>query len=208
MSLLHQDSPEEIDDAARGEELTKGSSHVVLAGIAAAVLVIIAIAAYVITGQKPPPATGEIVAVWVHPKHTVTPGFDAAGAPMPQESYDSMLVFAQVKLHNQSDKPLFLYEIVTNAMLEDGIHASKAVPKSEYEHVFVAYPELAALHGKALSLDTTIAPGQTEEGTVVFHPFRVTKQEWDARKGDLGFTIKFQYQPSLVLAPHVAVIER
>ena len=42
---------------------------------------------------------------------------------------------------------------------------------------------------------------------MVFHPFRVTKQEWDARK-DLSFTFKFQYQPSLVLAPHVAVIEQ
>jgi hypothetical protein len=196
-----------MDDAARGEELTKGSSHVVWASIAAAVLVIIVIAVYVISGEKPPRASGEIVAVWAHPQHTVTPGFDAAGAPMPQESYDRVLVFAQVKLHNQSDKPLFLYEILTNATLEDGVHASNAVPKSEYEHVFVAYPELAALHGKGLSLDTTINPGQTEEGTVVFHPFRVTKQQWDARK-NLSFTFKFQYQPSLVLAPHVAVIEQ
>ena len=195
-----------MDDAALGEEFTKGSSHVVWASIAAAVLVIIAIAAYVITGQKPPPASGELIAVWAHPQHTVTPGFDAAGNPMPQESYDRMLVFAQVRLHNQSDKPLFLYEIVTSATLADGIHASNAVPKGDYEHVFVAYPELAALHGNALSLDTTIDPGQTVEGTMVFHPFRVTKQEWDARK-DLSFTFKFQYQPSLVLAPHAAVID-
>lgn len=196
-----------MDDAARGEEFTKGSSHVVLASIAAAVLVIIAIAAYVIAGEKPPPASGEIVAVWAYPQHTVTPGFDAAGAPIPQESYDRVLVFARVKLHNQSDKPLFLYEILSDATLEDGIHASNAVPKSEYERVFIAYPELAALHSNALSLDTTIDPGQTMEGTVVFHPFRVTKQQWDARK-NLSFTFKFQYQPSLVLAPHAAVIEQ
>jgi hypothetical protein len=206
MSLLRQDS-QEVDDAALGEEFTKGSSHVVWASIAAAVLVIIAIAVYVISGQKPPPASGEIVAVRAHPQHTVTPGFDAAGAPMPRESYDRVLVFAQVRLHNQSDKPLFLYEILTNATLEDGVHASNAAPKSEFERVFLAYPELSALHGKALSLDTTIAPGQTEEGTVVFHPFRVTKAQWDARK-DLSFTFKFQYQPSLVLTPHVAVIEQ
>jgi hypothetical protein len=118
-----------------------------------------------------------------------------------------VLVFAQVKLHNQGDKPLFLYEIVSSATLEDGVHASTAVPKSEFEHVFVAYPELAALHGKALSLDATIDPGQTQEGMVVFHPFRVTKPQWAARK-DLNFTFKFQYQPSLSLAPHTAVIEQ
>ena len=38
------------------------------------------------------------------------------------------------------------------------------------------------------------------EGTV-FWVFRMTRQEWDARK-DLNFTFGFQYQESLVLAPH------
>jgi hypothetical protein len=36
---------------------------------------------------------------------------------------------------------------------------------------------------------------------------RLTKQEWDARK-DLNFTFKFQYQNSVTLAPHTAVIEQ
>ena len=56
MSLLHQDSPEEADAIARGEELTKGSSHVVWASISAAVIVSAAIALYVIVEQKPPRA--------------------------------------------------------------------------------------------------------------------------------------------------------
>ena len=43
MSLLHQESQEEIDDAALGEEFTKGSSHVVRAGVIAAVLVTVTI---------------------------------------------------------------------------------------------------------------------------------------------------------------------
>ena len=66
MSLLQQDSSK-LDDAARGEELTKGTSHVVWAALAATVIVSIAIAIYVIAGQKPPIATGDIVAVWAHP---------------------------------------------------------------------------------------------------------------------------------------------
>jgi hypothetical protein len=72
--------------------------------------------------------------------------------------------------------------------------------------VFQAYPELAALHGKPLSPETTINPGQTQEGMVV-SAFRITKQQWDARK-DLDFTFSFGYQPKLVLAPHAAVIEK
>ena len=67
MSLLQQDSTS-VDDAARGESLTRGTSHVVWAAIVATVVVSIAIAIYVIVEQKPPVATGEIVAVWAHPQ--------------------------------------------------------------------------------------------------------------------------------------------
>jgi hypothetical protein len=206
MSLLHQDSPEEIDDAALGEELTKGSSHVVWASIIAAVLVTILIAVYVISGQKPPAAAGEIVQVWAHPRHTETSGLDANGAPMPKEAFDQIIVFAQVKLHNQSQQPLFMHSIMTDATLDDGIHTSYAAMPAEFERVFQAYPELAPLHGKPLSPETTIAPGQTQEGMVV-SAFRITKQQWDARK-DLNFAFTFGYQPKLVLAPRTAVIEK
>jgi hypothetical protein len=44
------------------------------------------------------------------------------------------------------------------------------------------------------------------EGTLV-SAFKLTKEEWDARK-DLSFTFTFRYQPSLVLAPHLAVTDR
>jgi hypothetical protein len=207
MSLLQQDSPEELDDAAPGEDYAKGSSHVVLATVIAAVVVSIAIAIYVIAGQKPPMASGEIEQVWVHPQHTETSGLDANGAPRPQESFDQVYVFALVKLHNRSKQPLFLHNITANATLNDGIHSSYAATAVDYDRVFLAYPEMPAPHGKALSMETTIDPGQTVEGSIV-SAFRLTRQEWDARK-DLNFTFAFRYQQSLVLAPPpAAVIER
>jgi len=205
MSLLQQDSPE-VDDAARGEDYAKGSSHVVLATLAAAVLVTLAIAVFVITGQKPPVAAGEIEQVWVHPQHSESSGVDANGAPIAKDSFDQVFVFALVKLHNQSKEPLFLHNIMANATLADGIHSSYAATAGDYDRVFLAYPAMPAPHGKALSPETTIAPGQTVEGTIV-SAFRLSKQEWDARK-DLSFTFAFQYQPSLALAPHAAVIEQ
>ena len=206
MSLLHQDSPEEIDDAARGEELTKGTSHVVWATVAATVLVTLAIAVYVIAGQKPPMASGEIEQVWVHPQHTESSGFDANGDAMAKESFDQVFVFALVRLHNQSNKPLFLRNAMVNATLEDGIHSSYAATAADYDRVFLAYPAMPAPHGKALSLQATIDPGQTLEGTIV-SAFRLSKQQWDASK-DLNFTFAFSYQSSLVLAPHAAVMEQ
>ena len=206
MSLLQQDETE-LDDAALGEELTKGSSHVVWATISATVVVSVAIAIYVIAGQKPPIATGEIVAVWAHPQHTETSGFDANGAPMPKQVVDQVMVFTQVRLHNQSGHPLFLSNVLTNVTVDDGIHSSYAANKSDYDRIFIAYPEIPVPHNTPISpLDTTIDPGQTVEGTFV-SAFMMTKPQWDARK-KLDYTFSFRYQPSLELTPRVAVTEQ
>jgi hypothetical protein len=205
MSLLRQDSPQ-LDDAARGEELTKGSSHILWTSLTAAVVVSAAIAFYVLAGQKPPAATGDIEQVWVHPQHTETSGFDANGAPMPKEVADQVYVFAQVRLHNQSDKPLFLHNILANATLDDGIHSSYAATASDYDRVFLAYPNMPVPHGKALSPQTTIDPGQSVEGTIV-SAFRLTKAQWDARKS-LNFTFGIQYQKDLTLAPHGPITDQ
>jgi hypothetical protein len=204
MSLLHQDTPEEIDDAARGEEFTKGSSHVVWASVIAAVLVSLAVTVYVVAGQTPPIASGEIEQVWVHPQLTVTPAFDANGAPMPQQSFDQVYVFAVVKLRNESNVPLHLHNIMANTKLEDGIHSSYAATEGDYDRVFLAYPAMPVPHGQGLPVIMTLAPGQTVEGTIV-SAFRMSKQQWDAGK-DLSFTFAFEYQPSLVLVPHSPVI--
>lgn len=203
MSLLHQ---EDKDDAARGEELTKGTSHVVIASVIAAVLVSAAVAWYIIAGQKPPLATGQVLGVWVHPIHVQTPTMDASGAYMPSESFDQVLVFARVRIHNQSEAPLFMWNAATNVTLPDGIHTSYAAGRIDYDRVFVAYPNLGVPHDKPLLLDTEIDAGQTQEGEIV-SAFRITKQQWDARK-DLDFTFSFHYQPNLVLKPTTPVIDQ
>ncbi len=200
MSLLRQESPREIDEVTLGEEYTKGSSHLVLASIIAAVLVSAAIGIYVYAGQKPPVATGEIEQMWAHAQHTESSGFDANGEAMAKQSFDQVFVFALVKLHNQSDQPLYLRNAMINTKLSDGIHSSYAASAADYDRVYLAYPSMPVPHGKALSLQSTIDPGQTVEGTIV-SAFRMSKAEWDAGK-NLNVTFAFSYQPSLVLAPN------
>lgn len=204
MSLLHQ---EELDDAARGEELTRGTSHVVIAAIVAGLVMCIAIGAYVIANQKPPFATGEITAIWAHPQHTDTSGFDASGAPVDKQSVDQVMVFTTVKLQNRTDHQIFLGNVITNVTLDDGIHSSYAANKGDYDRIFVAYPNIPVPHLTPISpLDMTIDPGQTVEGTFV-SAFKMTQQQWDARK-DLSYTFNFRYQPALQVAPHVPITER
>jgi len=204
MSLLHQ---EERDDAARGEELTRGTSHVVIAAIVAGLVVSIAIAIYVIAGQKPPFATGQISAIWAHPQHTETSGLDANGMPMPKQVADQVMVFTTVSLTNKTDHPLFLGNVTTNVTLDDGIHSAYAANKGDYERIFVAYPNIPVPHLTPISpLNTTIDPGQTLEGTIV-SAFMMTQQQWDARK-KLDYTFAFRYQPALAVTPHVPITER
>jgi hypothetical protein len=206
MSLLRQNQSEETDDAARGEEFTRGTSHIVWASVVAAVLVSIAVGIVMWTGQKPPVAVGEVDQVRAHIRHVETSGVDANGAPIPKDTYDEVLVFAHVRLHNQSQQPIFLHEIMTNATLDDGIHSSYAALPANYERLFNAYPELAALHGKPQPTEATLEPGQSQEGEIV-SAFRLTKQQWEARK-DLNFSFAFQYQPKLVLVSKTAVVEQ
>ena len=147
------------------------------------------------------------MAVWAHPQHTETSGFDASGAPMPKQVVDQVMVFTEVRLHNQTDHPLYLANVLTNATLDDGIHSSYAANKGDYDRIFVAYPNIPVPHNKPISpLDTTIDPGQTVEGTFV-SAFKMTKQDWDARK-KLDYTFNFRYQPSLEVTPQVAITEQ
>jgi hypothetical protein len=157
------------------------------------------IAFVVLATQKPPVVSGEIVQVWTHPNHVVTSGIDANGESMAKQSFDQVLVFARVKLINQSKNPLVLQDVLANIRQADGILSVSAGSAGQYDEVFLAYPELAALHSNPLSPRATIEPGQSMEGTA-FWIFRMSRQEWEARK-DLNFTFRFQYQANLVLAP-------
>src|SRR5580698_3690084 len=113
MSLLQQDTTV-LDDAAKGEEFTKGTTHLFKAAIISTIALSIAAFVYVYSNEKPPVATGEILNVWAHPLHTETSGFDSNGAPMAKESFDQVFVFTQVRLHNQSNGPLFLINVLTD----------------------------------------------------------------------------------------------
>jgi len=205
MSLLQPDASG-LDDVARGEDLAKGTSHIIWATVIAVIVVSAACAWYVISGQKPAPATGEIGRVVAHSMHRETSGFDASGAVMPKEEFDQVLVFTHLKLHNQSKSPLFLRQILTDVTLDDGVHSSYAATPTDYQRLFKAYPDLAVLQGKPIALDATIAPGQDLEGDIV-SSFRMTKAQFDARKS-LDLDVGFRYLPDLKVTPAGSVAEQ
>ena len=205
MSLLQQNASA-LEEAAPGEELTKGSGHIVWAGLIAAIVVSVAIAVYMIAGQKPPASTGEVSRAVAHFMHSETPSFDANGAPKPKEEFDQVLLFTHVKLHNQSKQPLFLRQIMSNITLPDGIHSSYAAIPGDYERLFAAYKDLAPLHGKPIAIEEAIPAGNTFEGDFV-SAFRLSKAEWESHK-DLDYSVSFRYQPDMKIAPSTPLIEQ
>jgi hypothetical protein len=199
MSLLERNSSVQSGATDGGDEITKGSSHLVWTGLIAAVMVTIAVAVYFITGQKPPVATGQVSNLTAHLMHRETSGVDANGAKMAKDQFDQVLLFTHIQLHNQGKEPVFLRRIMANVRLDDGIHSSFPAIPADYERIFIAYPELAALHGKSIPSEATIAPGQTLEGDFV-SAFRLDKEQWDGRKG-LDYNVGLRYNPDLVLTP-------
>lgn len=205
MSLITK-NPSQQNEVAPGEEFTKGSGHIFWAALVAAVVVSVAIAVYVILGQKPPAANGEVTRVVAHFVHRETAEHDANGVPIPVQQFDQLLLFTHVKLHNQSKNPLFLRQILANLNLKDGIHSSYAAPPTDYERLFAAYPDLAPLHGKSLAIEETIQAGESLEGDFV-SSFRMTKAEWQSRQF-LDYNISLRYQPDLKLAAPAQITEQ
>jgi hypothetical protein len=201
MSLLHvqNDPVHDHDASAEGEDLAKGSSYLLWTTLIAFVVVSVSITLFLMANRVPPVAAGDVTQVWAHGVHTITTPIDANGVQSAGEQFDQVLVLAQVRVRNQSKEPIVLKDMLTNATFEDGIHSSYAATALDFDRIFIAYPELKALHGKTLIRDTVLAPGQELDGTII-SSFHVTKAQWAARK-DLTFSIQFKYHPDLVLTP-------
>jgi hypothetical protein len=177
-------------------ESTKRTLLIILTAI---IIVVVVTALYVYTGEKPPAATGQIVSLEIFPIHSqLRVGEGAQGLQGGMETYDQLLVLAQVKIHNQANIPLFLRDISANLDLSNGSsQRSSAASRNDFQNVFVAYPQLASFKQAPLPYDLTLQPGQTAEGLVVFH-YPITKNEWDGRRS-FHAVISFQYQEDLLL---------
>jgi len=194
------------EDRPSGEDYAKGSSYLLWAVLAAFVVVTVGITLFLLANRQPPVSAGEVSQVWAHEVHMLNTPTDANGVQTAGEVYDQVLVLANVRVRNQSDKPIVIRELLTNVTLEDGPHSSYAASATDYERIFIAYPELRGLHSKTLTRDTVIAPGQVLDGMLI-SAFHASKEQWAAHK-DLSFSIQFKFHPDLVLVPTTPVIQQ
>lgn len=165
----------------------------------AAAIVILAVGAYFYFGAIPPVAVGEITHLTAYPVHRVSNSALEANlrAAKVENTFDEVIVVAELRLRNQSSGPIFLSDMSALLNLPTEEHRSLAATTSDYDRVFIAYPELVPMKRDPLLRDTTIPAGGTAEGQLIFN-YPITKDQWDMRRS-LDITISFLHQKDLVL---------
>lgn len=167
--------------------------------LAATVIVVLAIGAYIYTGEKPPVAAGQIVKLDITPIHSEmrvgTPGQGTGGGT---EVNDQLFVLTRVHIRNQTNIPLFLHDMWGNLTTADGSELrSLNASKADFQKVFLAYPQMLPLKAEPLPRDITLEPGQSVDGLMIFH-YPITKDQWNARHS-FEAVISFIHQKNLVL---------
>jgi hypothetical protein len=166
--------------------------------IIAAIAVSIALGLYVWLGQKPPVASGEVLASNVYPVHwTINNGAGGNdGMAGTSESNDQVIILTKIKIRNQTDIPLFMQDIGSAIKLPDGSEQTNvAASDKDMDRVFQAYPSLSYLRGDPIPRDITLSPGQSAEGLAIFN-YPITKEQWDTLQ-TAKVVVQFMHQKNL-----------
>lgn len=174
------------------------SYHPLLGIGIACVIVAAAVLAYFHFGRIPPPYSAQVLSFYVYPIHQ---DLDAAGVTRGvngrNETFDEVLVLADVRLQNLGKEPLDLEDMWAVADLPGETLQSEASMQADFKKVFEVYPELKQREKPPLLRGIVLQPGQKIEGMMVFY-YQVGKSRWDSRTG-LNITFSFTNQNPLVL---------
>ena len=116
---------------------------------------------------------------------------------MQQEDKPYSMVLMQVTVRNVGNKPLFIKEIKSDIMTDQGESVDDAASAVDYSRYLQAFPDLQVYATDSLKVETKIPPGGEAKGSVLV-AFPVTKDQFYARK-DLNVTIFPYDQKAIVL---------
>ena len=119
---------------------------------------------------------------------------------MQQEDKPYSMVLMQVTLRNIGDKPLFIKEIKSDIITDQGESVDDAASAVDYARYLQAFPDLQMYASEPLKVETKIAPGGEVKGSVMV-AFPITKEQFYARK-DLNVTVFPYDQKAIVLHEH------
>ena len=122
---------------------------------------------------------------------------------MQQEDKPYSMVLMQVTLRNVGDKPLFIKEIKSDIMTDQGESVDDAASAVDYTRYLQAFPDLQMYASEPLKVETKIPPGGEVKGSVMV-AFPITKEQFYARK-ELNVTVFPYDQKAIVLHEHAPV---
>lgn len=174
----------------------RGSTSRALFAVGGAIVIVAILAAvFFYIDRTPIVHTGQVLSLQIFPIHRdlAQDGDAAQGVNGGDSQYNEMIVLAQVSITNKSKQPQTLLDMKANVLLpNNNAIDSLAASTQDAPRVFVVYPGLASMRQAPLLRNTTIQPGQTMQGQLIFN-YPLTQQQWNARKG-LDLTVQFVQQ--------------
>lgn len=178
----------------------RGSALTATVSVIAALLILGAIIGGFYLFDTPPPASqGRVLSIDILPIHNTSGGGVIAGGISGQpETFNEVMILANVQIKNTAKVPLHLFDldsyldIPDSATFEDG-----AASHQDFERVFLAYPQFKSKQAAPLRRDITLQPGQQVTGQMLFH-YPITLDQWKARK-KLHIVVDWKHQNNLVL---------
>ena len=160
-----------------------GFGRIALRVIAAAILASALVAGWFYFGQRKPIASGDVARITLYPIHNaMSGGAGEQGMAGQSQSYDQLIVFTQIHVHNLSKAPITILELQGNVTMQDATEStSLAASQNDTNRLSGAYPQLSPLRMDPLLRNTVIQPGQTAEGMLVFN-YSMNKAQWEQRK--------------------------
>ena len=178
----------------------RGSAATAAVSVIAALCIIAAVIFAFYYFMTPPPTTaGQIVSLDAFPIHNVSGGgIIASGISGQPETFNEVIVLANVKLKNTAKVPEHLFDLDSYLYAPDGtIYENGAASQKDFERAFMAYAQMVPKKGPELRRDTVLQPGQVVSGQMLFH-YPITEQQWENRK-ELHIVVSWKNQNNLVL---------
>jgi hypothetical protein len=140
--------------------------------VVALVVVLVAIGAYVLMNRVPPTAEGDISAVSL---------YQPLPAEMPNSTLpppnNGLIMLVPLKVRNLSTRPLAVMELTAVVRLGDTDYKSSAAIPSDFDKVFLYYPDLNAYRKPLFLRHSEIPPGGELQGLAVFN-FSLAEAQW------------------------------
>jgi hypothetical protein len=98
-----------------------------------------------------------------------------------QVSDNSVLAVIQFTMYNTTEKPLWIKEMGAKIKTDQGEFSDTAASASDLERYFQGYPDLRLHAGTPMLVETKIAPGGRQSGTILVS-FPINKDAFDKRQ--------------------------